>query len=95
MVAHHVTMATNQNFCRISGILWMSPLVELSGRGIIDWQSRLHLLSAIISLKYFANMNVQDIQIKRSMFSISLDFLLFVYTEVFNMNLIQVGFRAK
>lgn len=41
-------------------------------------------------------MNVQDVQIKRfSMFSISLDFVLVVYTEAFNVNLIQVGFGAK
>lgn len=29
------------------------------------------------------------------MFSITLDFVLFVYTEAFNMNLIEVGFAAK
>lgn len=40
-------------------------------------------------------MNVQNIQIKRCMFSISLDFVLVVYTEAFNVNLIQVGFGVK
>lgn len=29
------------------------------------------------------------------MFWITLDFVLFVYTETFNMNLIEVGFAAK